>query len=264
MKLIEKVKNFFYRKEARKFLTSLGIDGEAAEAFLDSTTQSRHKKRAAKAVLTAINAVRVYLGLEKYDQIQMREKGWNTQSFEAWVEGGKGGVSEPETLADLFEGENSERDLVSERISHSQVALAWAILEADEVGIGGPALEPGAATARVPALRGLGKGRKQARDGGAWSAAIERAENELRQILGLYPGFYPSEEELILFTEEGRFAIPEEIIPRSWQISICEDALAGISQKSAAQEAARWAELYNRLVEKNEEEGEEPEETYIW
>lgn len=45
----------------------------------------------------------------------------------------------------------------------------------DAVGVGGPQGVGGDATARVPAFAGLGKGRKQASDGPAWTAAIEAA-----------------------------------------------------------------------------------------
>lgn len=51
--------------------------------------------------------------------------------------------------------------------------VAWALLDA--IGVGGTAGLTGAATARHPALRGCGKGRKQATDGAAWTAAIAAA-----------------------------------------------------------------------------------------
>lgn len=51
--------------------------------------------------------------------------------------------------------------------------VAWALLDA--IGVGGRAGLTGAATARHPALRGCGKGRKQATDGAAWTAAIAAA-----------------------------------------------------------------------------------------
>lgn len=48
-------------------------------------------------------------------------------------------------------------------------ALCW--LEAGGL-YGGGLADPGAATTRHPAFRGLGKGRRLASDGGAWTAAI--------------------------------------------------------------------------------------------
>jgi hypothetical protein len=52
---------------------------------------------------------------------------------------------------------------------------AAAVLIADTFGVGGHADVTGAATSRHPGLEGLGKGRKQATDGDAWSAAIREA-----------------------------------------------------------------------------------------
>lgn len=63
-------------------------------------------------------------------------------------------------------------------------AMAWAIVAADQAGIGGPAMLPdGAGTARIPALTCCGTGRKQARDGGAWDAAIKAAGIEIARLL---------------------------------------------------------------------------------
>lgn len=58
--------------------------------------------------------------------------------------------------------------------------LAWLICHADCIGIGGPGGIGGrsghCATDRHPAFSGCGKGRKQATDGQAWSAAIADAK----------------------------------------------------------------------------------------
>lgn len=53
--------------------------------------------------------------------------------------------------------------------------LVMAVLHADCVGVGGKDGVEGTATARHPAFRRCGKGRKRARDGGAWTAAIAEA-----------------------------------------------------------------------------------------
>jgi hypothetical protein len=50
----------------------------------------------------------------------------------------------------------------------------------DAVGVGGGLGLEGAATARAPWARALGTGRKHARDGGAWSAAIDAARGGAR------------------------------------------------------------------------------------
>lgn len=71
------------------------------------------------------------------------------------------------------------RDNVFGRNCH--VAAAAANLFADLIGVGGRYGVFGDATLRVKALRGLGKGRKQATDGDAWSAAIFSA---FRRIIG--------------------------------------------------------------------------------
>ena len=53
--------------------------------------------------------------------------------------------------------------------------LAMLALVLDAVGVGGTRGLEGAATLRLPPFRGLGSGRKQARDGEAWSAALRFA-----------------------------------------------------------------------------------------
>lgn len=58
----------------------------------------------------------------------------------------------------------------------------------DQVGIGGRDGVSGDATDRVPGLDVLGKGRKQASDGGAWDAAIKEAGIDLAKESGYYGG----------------------------------------------------------------------------
>lgn len=48
----------------------------------------------------------------------------------------------------------------------------WALCKLDEAGVGGTHDAEGRASARLPLFRKLGKGRKHASDGPAWSAAI--------------------------------------------------------------------------------------------
>jgi len=48
----------------------------------------------------------------------------------------------------------------------------WALCKLDEAGVGGTHDAEGRASARLPIFRKLGKGRKHASDGPAWSAAI--------------------------------------------------------------------------------------------
>lgn len=62
-------------------------------------------------------------------------------------------------------------------------ALAWLYGKLDAVGVGGPEGINGSATARFPGLEALGKGRKHASDGAAWSAAIDAAADRLQYEL---------------------------------------------------------------------------------
>jgi len=58
--------------------------------------------------------------------------------------------------------------------------LATALLWAESRGLsGGGTQDPGAGTTRHPAFRSLGKGRRSARDGGAWTAAIAAAAGQV-------------------------------------------------------------------------------------
>ena len=62
------------------------------------------------------------------------------------------------------------------------VALIGAVLcRLDAHGIGGRDGVGGQATDRLPAFQALGKGRKQATDGGAWTAAIAEAGTQLAE-----------------------------------------------------------------------------------
>jgi hypothetical protein len=66
-----------------------------------------------------------------------------------------------------------------------QIAAAIALCLADMVGVGGRQGLTGEGTARVEPFRTLGKGRKQAYDGPAWSQAVEYAVHRL--LDGLAP-----------------------------------------------------------------------------
>jgi len=57
--------------------------------------------------------------------------------------------------------------------------LGVALCALDQFGLGGRQGLTGKATARIPQFKRLGKGRKQAWDGGAWSEAIECASNQM-------------------------------------------------------------------------------------
>lgn len=76
-------------------------------------------------------------------------------------------------------GDFEERVWATARLLYAAIFcfLDWA-------GWGGPKGIGGHATGRVPCFRRLGKGRKQARDGSAWSAAIAEAARELIRATG--------------------------------------------------------------------------------
>jgi hypothetical protein len=129
-------------------------------------------------------------------------------------------------------------------------ALAWAILDADGVGTG---------TARIPALSCLGKGRKQASDGGAWSAAIADAAREAAGNLGSGPCWgVVHDQAVVMWTcADGRSrggrhqTVPDELVPAAWQHSIAAKLLRQIVRivddyTEMDDEIARWAKLAQR------------------
>ncbi len=150
--------------------------------------------------------------------------------------------------------------------------LAMAIIAADEVGIGGGSQFPtGAATSRIPALSGLGKGRKQASDGGAWSAAIESGRDQIAWKANLVGDFWRTSQEFSMDeqgnlliditsscpdtgeTEEVRIEAPESLIPAEWQFAISANALEQALQRGDEVEMAAWARVYNALAAKLDE-----------
>lgn len=67
------------------------------------------------------------------------------------------------------------------------VVHAAGLLLLDTLGVGGRDGCSGEATARLPALRDLGTGRKHASDGAAWTSALEAARRSLAPVLWVYP-----------------------------------------------------------------------------
>lgn len=72
-------------------------------------------------------------------------------------------------------------------VANGKPEVAVFVLLADTLGVGGRQDCEGGATKRVPGLDRLGSGRKQARDGGAWDAAIEGALKRLIHATGCDP-----------------------------------------------------------------------------
>ncbi|MBP9771381.1 MAG: hypothetical protein KBD16_00435 [Candidatus Pacebacteria bacterium] len=88
-------------------------------------------------------------------------------------------VASAATNATLEVGDGTGFDTVE----ISAIGATLALLRADTYGVGGKEGVEGAGTSRVPALSILGKGRKQASDGGAWSAAIAEATERVVGVL---------------------------------------------------------------------------------
>lgn len=149
------------------------------------------------------------------------------------------------------------------------------LLAADLVGVGGTMGVTGEATARVPAFSGLGTGRKQARDGGAWNAAAEEAMSRLLALRsieseGILVGWDADEEGLSFcyVAEGGKFIdvrmadVDEGILPPMWRKAVAARGLAAVlraGEGPAAMDdghwtpvdgtAAHWAAALNALLE---------------
>jgi hypothetical protein len=132
----------------------------------------------------------------------------------------------------------------------------------DAVGVGGPLGLGGDSTARHPAFAALGKGRKQASDGGAWSAAIEAAR---RGALGwgtvtVTVSCY--RVQITVEEEEGGLlggVEPEEDDRDApWWMALCGVAMLGAEWRAQNRPdlewlqfdgpPAEWAALYNYLT----------------
>lgn len=109
-----------------------------------------------------------------------------------------------------------------EDISPESLAMVVsAILWADMVGVGGRDDVQGLSTERHPAFHQCGKGRKQASDGPAWTAAILEAAH-------LSGGrFSINENGLLVFSllDGSDVAICDEIAPPRWRYAILREGL---------------------------------------
>ena len=115
-------------------------------------------------------------------------------------------------------------------LGYEDSLLIWAVLAADLVGVGGRDGCQGFGTVRLPVLSGLGKGRKQASDGPAWTAAIAEAANRVAEgDGGLYPAFVPHEDALAVHTSahgmDLTIPVPLDLVPAAWQRSIAREGL---------------------------------------
>ena len=109
---------------------------------------------------------------------------------------------------------------------------AMLILLADIVGIGGYAGIEGAATVRHPAFGRCGKGRKQASDGAAWSAAIEAQFTEMQVDRKATIKFV---KDGIMLEHDGFESLPSKnLMAPAWERSLVLNFLAPVSP------AMRW------------------------
>lgn len=140
---------------------------------------------------------------------------------------------------------------------------------AEIIGVGGPLGLSGAGTARHPGLDSLGTGRKHARDGGAWDAAIASAIYELMaELRKEEPGFDSAPFTLIAtaqglqLTLEGAnmpWAVDLATIDPRWLRSLAAEGLRRATGSDPAHlhelpvpfagEPSAWAEVFNFAVQ---------------
>jgi hypothetical protein len=134
----------------------------------------------------------------------------------------------------------------------------------DEFGVGGSDGLGGESTARIPALQGLGKGRKQARDGAAWSAAIKSARHEICQgrTLRLCPSNCCATGDVGLdmrFDRDDQYVwCRAEDFPAAWlrrlaweglRRAIGDERAESVPGVSFFDSTPIWGSLYNRACE---------------
>lgn len=146
-------------REAREEAADMGLEGEALELYVRAGAEERHDAR----VTAALHAL-----LDEGER--MRLDGQVTAE----------GVAPDERIA-LPEDVDGLAPVAFVR--DAAAALVLGLLDA--VGVGGTLGATGDGTRRIPPLARLGKGRKQASDGGAWSSAIRAAVYRLRTSLGV-------------------------------------------------------------------------------
>lgn len=106
------------------------------------------------------------------------------------------------------------------------LAVQCLLVSADIVGVGGSFVNPGAATDRLPLFSALGKGRKQARDGGAWDAAILAAgEAAYKRLLDAGARARLTVREgslcLLVVTEDSQSCLAiQHLLPREWALNL--------------------------------------------
>jgi hypothetical protein len=160
--------------------------------------------------------------------------------------------------------------------THVVLAEMNAILLADCFGVGGHLGVSGAGTRRHPAFAYLGKGRKNASDGPAWSAAIRAAANNCR---GYFAPSYMDGICLAYYVDNWNMLtmINSKLVPFEWQLTIAREGLRrafGLDPwfpdlsdfvKADESNCADWVHLVDHLtveLEKSKQQVEgQPEES---
>jgi hypothetical protein len=145
------------RRELISDLAVSGVTGAAADAIAAETTATRHAFRVAEAKAVAIATAEAMFG----DHFRKE-------------------------AAALASTDDDPSRWGEEFVVDQLRACATLLCLLDTAGIGGRQAVEGRSTARLACFSALGKGRKQASDGGAWSAAIEQAAGELLPGAALY------------------------------------------------------------------------------
>lgn len=223
------------RKEAVEKAEALGLRGEALDFAASLGAQQRDAERGARALATALSWTLAWDEDEVDDAVFQANR----------IPGFLRKVAEGETFA------GQDRD-----IWLYTCLDAWVLLKVDAIGVGGSKGIEGASTARHPFLTRLGKGRKQARDGAAWSSAIEAAINRLESILS---GLGANELELApaegdvgaAFTDAAtgkREAIPTRFIHPTWAQAVAGRRISELIPQGAdaSAEIAAWGEVFNQ------------------
>jgi hypothetical protein len=116
---------------------------------------------------------------------------------------------------------NDAAQSAADAVQPNALGFALTLLTAEICGVGGKDDVGGQATARMAWAQSLGKGRKQASDGGAWTSAIESCAEEmfLRTGAKITPEGIKTEHGLAdwrLVPDRWMMSVAREGLRRSW------------------------------------------------
>jgi hypothetical protein len=101
----------------------------------------------------------------------------------------------------------------------SRDLMAGPVLAAEVLGVGGQDGVAGHGTARLPAFANCGKGRRNATDGPAWSAAIEQAAREVGGH------FAVNEIGAVVYRAPGGEVLLRDSVPVAWERTVLREGL---------------------------------------